>query len=307
MDRFSFIPVLRTALLAALLLPFGGCHETPPPPPKPVVTEPMSEVVRQINANNAALPTLWAQHYYEVNLVDDKKQSHFVNGEGVLLYRRPMGMQLVGNKSLAGRVFELGSNEQRYWLKLVPEVNTMWWGDYANLGKPCVRQVPIQPNMVFEVLGVSTFNTDFTAAPAPVMRYNPDSDAYMFVWIVPASDPPRFVAQKEIWYDRKTKLPRLVLLFDANGKPVLRAYLTKHRQVEVEDQPKERWPFVATDYRLYFPENGSKMSFTLSDMVLCHKGIPCRRGIDFPGTTPDAAQVDKVVQLDEGCGKNKAE
>jgi hypothetical protein len=219
-------------------------------------------------------------------------------------------MKLVGKKAFADVIFELGSTEEKYWMKLVPEVDTMWYGDYANLGKPCVQRLPIQPDMVFEVLGVSTFNTDFTAAPAPVMRYNPDSDAYMFIWIVPATDPPRFVAQKEIWYDRKTKLPRLVVLFDANGKPVLRAYLTKHQQLEIEDQPKEKWPFVATDYRLYFPENGSKMSLTLSEMVLCQKGVPCRRGIEFPGTTPDQAGVGKVVALDAACGnssKSKAE
>lgn len=306
MNRPPFIPALLAAGFAAILLPLCGCRTEKPPPP-PAITEPMAEVVRQINANNAALPTLWARHRYEVDLIDDKKQSHFVNGDGVLLYRRPMGMRLVGTKPLVGSVFELGSTEEKYWLKLVPEVNTMWWGDYANLGKPCVRPLPIQPNMVFEVLGVSTFNTDFTAAPAPVMRYNPDRDVYMFVWIVPASDPPRFVAQKEIWYDRKTKLPQLVVAFNADGKPVLRAYLAKHKQVEIEGQPKEKWPYVATDYRLYFPENGSKMSFSLSEMVPCKSGVPCRRGIEFPGETPDQAKTDKVIALDEACGKNKAE
>ena len=270
----------------------------------PVVTEPMADVVRQIDANNGQLPTLWARHYYEVNLVDDKKQSHFVNGDGVLMYRRPMGMRLVGTKPFAGTVFEIGSTEEKYWLKLVPEVNTMWYGDYANLGKPCVQPVPIQPNMVFEVLGVGTFNTDFTAAPAPVMRYNPDADAYMFVWIVPASDPPRFVAQKEIWYDRKTKLPRLVLLFDADGRVVLRAYLAKHRQVEVADQPKEKWPSVATDYRLYFPGQRLEDVVHAQRHGAVQEGRPLPQGHRLPRPTPDEAGVERVIQLDEGCGRN---
>src|SRR5205823_5262383 len=125
--------------------------------------------------------------------------------------------------------------------------------------------VPIQPNMVLEVLGIGTFNTDFTASPAPVMRYNPDkyADAYMFDWIVPAANPPRFVVQKEIWYDRATKRPTRVMLFDADGRTVLRAILEKHRQVPIDDRPREKWPWVATDYKLYFPESGSKMSFVL--------------------------------------------
>jgi len=279
-----------------------GCTAVTPPPP--AVTEPMAEVVRQINANNQRVPTLWASHYYEASIVDGNKKAHFVNGDGALLYRRPLDMLIVGRKPLVDRVFEIGSTDEKYWLKVVPEINTMWYGDYANLGKPCVKPVPIQPNMVLEVLGLSTFDTDFTAAPMPVMRYNPDkyADVYMFDWIVPAPGPARFVVQKEIWYDRASKLPTRVLLFDANGRTVLRATLGKHQQVPIDDQPKEKWPWVATDYKLYFPENGSKMSFTLSDMVLCKNGVPCRKGIVFPGATRAEAGVERVIGLDEGCG-----
>src|SRR4051812_24287520 len=79
-------------------------------------TQTMSQVVADINANNAQLPTLWARHYYEANIVDEKKQSHFVNGDGALLYRRPQHMLLVGTKPAAGRVFEIGSTSDTYWL-----------------------------------------------------------------------------------------------------------------------------------------------------------------------------------------------
>jgi hypothetical protein len=301
MKNNLFIAIL---LSAAFLMCASGCNTTPPPPPQQSVTEPMAEVVRQINANNEQVPTLWASHYYEASIVDENKKAHFVNGDGALLYRRPLGMRIVGNKPLAGTVFEIGSTEEKYWLKIVPDMSTMWYGDYANLGKPCVKPVPIQPNMVLEVLGISTFNTDFTAPPAPVMRYNPDqyADAYMFDWIVPATNPARFVVLKEIWYDRKTKRPTRVVLFDADGRPVLRATLGKHQQVPIDDEPKEKWPWVATDYKLYFPENGSKISFALSDMVLCKNGVPCRKGIVFPGVKPADAGVERVIQLDEGCG-----
>jgi hypothetical protein len=287
---------------AAGLFVIGGCGA--PPPPLPPVSEPMSDVVREINANNEQVPTLWATHYYEASIVDENKKPHFVNGDGALLYRRPLGMRIVGNKPVAGTVFEIGSTEEKYWFKIVPELNTMWYGDYANLGKPCVRPVPIQPNMVLEVLGLGTFNTDFTAFPAPVMRYNPDkyADVYMFDWVVPAANPSRYVVEKEIWYDRATKRPTRVLLFDADGRTVLRATLGKHQQVPIQGQPEPTWPWVATDYKLYFPENGSKISFTLSDMVLCKNGVPCRKGIVFPGSTREDAGVERVIQLDEGCG-----
>ena len=262
----------------------------------------MPELAQQINARNERLPTLWAKHYYEATIVDEKKQSHFVNGDGALLFKRPLGMRLVGNKPVAGRVFEIGSTDENYWLTVnTPDLSQMWWGKYEHLGKPCVRPVPIRPDQVFEVLGVSTFNTDLTALPAPTLRFNNDFDAYMVVWI--SRMPDRYAAVKEVWYDRQTLLPTLVLLFDASGRVQLRAKLANHQPVEVPDTPPGQWPKVATSYKLYFPETGTKMSFELSDMVLCNNGVPCRRGIMFPGATREDAGVDKVTQLDEDCDK----
>jgi hypothetical protein len=83
----------------------------------------------------------------------------------------------------------------------------------------------------------------------------------------------------------------------------LRANLSRHQQVDVQEEnlPPERRPWVATIYRLYFPENGSKMNFDLSDVRLSNKGVPDRRGIVFPGETPEDAGVSKVIQLDKDC------
>ena len=292
-------PLLALALIAGCRQD-GGTSAT-----RPTVytgpTLPMAEVVRQINARNERLPTLWARHYYEVTLVDDKKQSHFVNGDGALLFRRPAHMLLVGTKPAAGRVFEIGSTDEVYWLKVTPEMDTMWWGKYEHLGKPCVKPIPISPGGVFEVLGVSTFNTDFTALPAPVMRFNNDADAYMFVWVARVAD--RYVAVKEIWFDRATLLPKLVLLFDADGRVQLRAFLANHKPVETPDTPPDQWPNVATSYKLYFPETGTKMSFDLNELKPDVNGVPSRRGIVFPGVTAEEAGASKVIQLDADCEK----
>jgi hypothetical protein len=257
----------------------------------------MAQVVAAINRNNERVPTLWARHDYDADIVDDQKKKHFVNGDGVLLYRRPQGMRLVGNKPVVGTVFEIGSTDDRYWLKIVPDVETMWWGKYANVGKPCVRPVPIRPDMVLEVLGVGTFNTNFLEPPVPVMRFNPDADAYTFVWSAPLPD--RWAAVREVWYDRKTLLPMLVILFDENGRVVLRARLSDHKPVEVPDVPQDQWPKVATDYQLFFPDTGSRMSFKLTEVELERNGVPSRRGIVFP--QGDLQKFAKVIQLDEAC------
>jgi hypothetical protein len=299
---------LRTPLtLLVLITAFGGANGCaraggPTPATQPSYAGPtlsMVDVVQKINENNQQIPTLWARHYYEATIVDEKsKKSTFVNGDGALLYRRPMGFRLVGKKVM-GDAFEVGSTDERYWLKLGGEVDRMWFGEHRNAGKPCVQKIPIQPNLVLEVLGVGVIDTDFAKMPAPVMRFNPDADAYMFVWVTPAggagAGPQRLAAQREVWYDRKTFLPRRVMLFDADGRVLLRALLDNHKPVT------EGGPQVATLYRLLFPDSGSKMSIQIEEMMLDNKGVPSRKGIVFPGDTPDEAGVREVIKLDKNC------
>lgn len=256
------------------------------------------EAVAAINERNTLLPTLWARHEFEATVVDEKGGKHDVVGDGALLYRRPRGMLIRGTRP-GMTLFDIGSTEDRYWLKLVPRADTMWWGKYEHLGKPCVNRelIPIRPDLVLEVLGVGTFDTNFTAVPVPTMRFNPDAHAYMFVWNARLAH--RWWPQREIWYDRETLLPQLVILFDENGRPLLRAFLSKHEPVEVDGVPPERWPRVATDYRLFFPDTGTKMWIELRDMVLDKNGIAAGRGISFPN--PRRAGVSNVIQVDEGC------
>src|SRR4051812_29717572 len=88
----------------------GGGGRTPYTGP----TDPMAVVVANINARNERLPHFWARHNFEATIVDDKKQSHFVNGDGALLYRRPRSMLLAAKRPGLDRVFEIGSTDENY-------------------------------------------------------------------------------------------------------------------------------------------------------------------------------------------------
>lgn len=259
-------------------------------------TEPMRDVVQRINQNNQELPTLWASHGYKATVVDDGGKAHTFTGDGALLYRGPREMRLIGNKEFVGTIFEIGTTPDRFWLKLVPEVETMWWGNFRNLGKPCAEPIPLRPDLVVEVLGVGVINTDFTALPAPTMRFNHERDVYMFVWNAPLRD--RWSAIKEVWYDRQTMRPSLVMLYDADGRVLVRAELRNHRTVEVDGLPRERWPQIAGEFRLYFPDNGTRMELDLREVMLNKRGSP-PRGLAFPD--PRRAGVQRVVQIDEAC------
>ena len=265
-------------------------------------TESMDDVVAAVNANNAKLPTLWASiRDVRVEFTDDngKPQKEKLDG-GVMLYRQqPRSVRLNGDKLVVGNVMELGSNEQNYWLAIKEGPDTAWWGRHEHVGSECSRPIPINPAMLTEVLGVTMFNPNFAQAPAPVMRFNYDKNAYTFIWVVPAGD--RFLATREVWYDRKTKLPTLVVLYDASGRVSLRAYLMRHEPVEIENVPRDQWPSVATEYDLFFPETRARLLLRLDRLKLTNKGAPSNATFNF-SPDPRRLGVSKVIQLDEACG-----
>jgi hypothetical protein len=251
-------------------------------------TDPMSKVVQDVNANNAKVTTLRAAHSFDATLVDDKGKSRSFSGSGYLLFMKPENLLLTAGGIIP--FFEIGANDERYWFTAFPdEVSTQWWGDKQKLTDAAARQIPIRPDLILEVLGVSEIDTNFLQPPVPVMRFNNDEDAYMLVWNKPLTS--RWVAEKEVWYDRKTKLPKLILLFDANGRIILRAYLRDHQDVP------ETGGKIATNYDLYFPENKSRMSFRLTDVkpYITNK----RLRIPNPGSFafPEEPGVKKQIEI----------
>lgn len=260
-------------------------------------TDPMDRVVADINANSAKIPSIYALLGYRADLVDPQRHRTIaISGDGTLLYRRPRSLLLRGKEPVAGEVFALGSNDEQFWLKLAGDVDTAWWGNYANLGKPCCQPMPIRPDLVMEVLGIGLFDADFLRQPVPVMRFDNAADAYVFDFDV--REPDRWVVQKEIWYDRKTRLPVEVRLYQADGRVVLAARLSQPVRLGTPGQPRDRWPTIASRYDLLFPDDGTRLAFWFNDDYATQRhGFPkptsFRRPSDF-GT-------HRVVQVDAAC------
>jgi hypothetical protein len=286
----------RVVLLAlALLTLCGCCPKAQEKPPYTGPTDSMAQVAADINANNQKIPTLWSSLYYKANIVDEKKHGHFVNGEGVLLYRQPNDFRLIGRKEI-GTIFDIGANREAYWLRVVPEVSTMWYGRYEDLASADLNElhIPIRPDLVLGVLTFTVINTNFSELPAPTMRFNNEDDSYMLVWITKLPD--RWIGYREVWYDRATKRPKFVKLYDANGRIAIRADLAQFKRVPIEGQPQANWPEIPADYKLSFPDSGSTMEFTLSDDTTLHKGVaPNDKSFAMPD--PQTADVDRAVKI----------
>ena len=169
-------------------------------------------------------------------------------------------------------------------------------GRYADLARMQTGKlpIPIRPDLVLQVLAVGLIQTDLTVPPVPTLRFNHEQDAYMVVWNVKLPD--RWAAQREVWYDRQTLRRKLVYLYDPDGRVVLRANLGMHKPLEGPDLPKERWPVIATDYKLLFPDSGSQMEFTLDEFRLKRGPVP--NGASF--ARPDADR--NAIQIGAGGG-----
>lgn len=299
MGRFRRIACIFVGSVACALA--GGCCHTQSP--STATTQPyrgptltMGEVVSRVNANAQAIPTLWARHYFAGRVVDEKGHAEFLNAEGILLVYKPGKMRLVARK-VETTIFDLGTDGERFWMIVPERADTMWWGWNRNIGRPCAKAIPLQPESLLQVLGIGEFDTDFTRPPVPVMRFSAADDAYVFVWNQPYRQ--RWAAVKEVWYDRQTLRPRRVIVYDENGRAVLEATLERHERVEVEGKDRGQWPWVATLYNLSFPESGSKITLTLRDMRLENEGVPAEGSIRFPD--PKRSGASKEVQIDKDC------
>jgi hypothetical protein len=263
-------------------------------------TRSMNDVVAGINANNDRIRTLYLTHRFAAKLVettrDGKRRETDIDGDGVIMYQAPDNLYMNGRHPLAGKLFTLGCNPREYWLAVAQEkVDAIWFGQMEHLGKPCVAEMPLRPDLLREVLGVSTIDPNLQRFPAPVMKFNNDEDVYMFTWIDPRTD--RFVAVKEVWYDRATLRPRLVTLFGQEGRILLRAYLSNHRHVKIDGVPEAQQPVVPGTYDLLFIDTRSRMTIQIGDAYLRYKGAPEERAFRMP--SPD--DYGHQYKLDEAC------
>jgi hypothetical protein len=284
-DRVKYV------LIGGLLVLLVGCKRNKPTKePYFGPTLPLAQLVDQINQRNTRIESLWADGSFSANLIDPQtKKTTTGDGDALLLYMPQKNLRLVG-RVLGNRIFEVGSNEDRYWMIAYDKTDTMWWGSHRLIDPKGAGVLPIRPDLLAEVLGVGAIGADLLKEPFPVLRFNNDSDAYMLTWNVVLSD--RWAVQKEIWYDRQTLLPKLVLLFDANGRVVLRAYLTDHRPVDGYDPTLK----IAAGYDMFFPDTGSTFRVKLADIRRNSRGVPQARSFNFPS---DSAGVSKVIQVDE--------
>lgn len=278
---------LRFAIVAALL--FVGCAKPPAVVHGPYLgpTDRLDVVLARINANNSKISTLNAGGRFQA-WIGTEDGERYVNGRIKLIHTKPDKVRLIAERP-EQTVFDVGTDGDQFWFHS-PIAGQLFYGHVGRARQDA--RLPISPTLLVDVLGVATLETDLLAQPTPMMRFNPDYDAYMITWARPMVD--RWVVQREVWYDRATLEPRRVWLFDGDGRVVLRAILSDFRPFNAAPPEAPKTPRVMD---LFFPESRSRLELTLDDVRATVGKFPNKLSYRFSAENAPARQK---VDLDEG-------
>jgi hypothetical protein len=256
-------------------------------------TDPLDVVLAKINERAARVPTLIASGKFTGNLGAKRGELRYLNGQVDLAHAKPDSVRLKLTKDLAGQLFDTGTDGKQFWLILDQDGGTCWHGRVRATGEPPARELPIRPELLLDILGVASYSVDLTAEPAPTMRFNPDYDAYMLTWHAKQGD--RFRVLREIWFDRATLRPRLVMLYDPDGRIVVRAKLDDYQPVSAGGGEPTSGE-MARRFDIRFPETDSNLVITLDSVRDKRNGAPNRITFAF---NPQRSGARRVIDLDE--------
>ena len=188
--------------LGAILAGVCGCPDGGPPKATgPIEREnPMSKVVGRVNANSAWLNFVLEAHgeVKAQHMKPDGKPEPF-DGTVALIYRRPRDLAMKIEHTLGGNVMQAGSNRDEFWVWKKLNEDVYWWGRHAELDPQAAAKLPIRPDQLAEVIGVSGLPTQTDPQRGP--RFDVMAEYYQLTYY--ASDRGRSYPCKRIKIDRR--------------------------------------------------------------------------------------------------------
>jgi len=287
--------------MGAVLVALAGCAKPVPRPPPvlPEEPEPTQTVVDRFNANAERMPEgvlLYSPRVeVQAGFFDEEGQEHVFDGEGKLLFVKPLRFYLPLKHDLAGNMVEIGSDEQRYWLWFKKR-QTIWWGYHKYIDRPHIRQMPIRPDQVMAALGLTPLPSGSGWLRGPlrrVVRY-PLPLNLLSYWRVD---------ENTARYDREYGLSRVapflaerIVFFDELGREGCEATLADLNRVEVQDDViSGPGPIMPHRIWLRWPKSDAYFRMTIRKPTL--KPLTGRLGDKWYAIEPPPGW--RVVQIDE--------
>lgn len=299
------------ALGAIGLLAATGC----PPPSGPVIEKPVGppralfEIVNTIESNARLLDQALSSNSISVaaHFTDRHGKRRTYNLEGSLLFQRPQNLRMDLRPGMGEQVMQIGSNADEYWLWIEPEVQTMWWGRYCHVGKPCAGTISVRPDQLVAIIGLGGLPRAGDGLIGPARKYGEEYDILYYLRERPVvgdgalpndavETGGRYLLEREYWIDRRP--PYLVCgvqFRDEFGRVVTSAILDDYRPAW------EGGPWVARKVQIDWPQNEGRFAMSVGG----YRGVPPEkvspRAFDRPAGERQPRGVVEVVQMDEEC------
>ena len=252
----AFVP----SCLCAFLIACQPAKDAAAPPSAPVLST--SEIREGYNRRVEKIERLWARPIVEIRWVDAEGKSHFEQGDGPLIVRKPHDLALAIGK--AGNVFMwLGRNAERYWLfELRPpkdQPTTAYVGRIDELDRidPRKLPLPVRPDQLIELLGITELPDGIEVAIT-----EPPNAGYAVLGPVPGS------GARTYWsLDEKLRPTRVGFIDPASGEVIAEAELSNYKPLPITGAPPGAWPDIATTVEIKVPASRANLKLILSDFT----------------------------------------
>ncbi|MBU0639594.1 MAG: hypothetical protein KKB50_12070 [Planctomycetes bacterium] len=236
-------------LLALPALGGLGCNGPQPIPPRDA-----HEALLRVNDNIAGLK---GALYCSPCLVSfkftdrDRRAHRFIGHPATLIFAPPRCLYFDIKHTLGGSVARVGSNDERFWLWIEPEVSRMWWGTWADLQMEARRSLPVPPDELLDALMLRPLPERSSASPSPVLRVEGDDYRLLFVRLDESGEARSL---REIVLDPFPPYQPLEIIDRLpDGRVLMRASLGHYRQVG------RAGPYTARRYVVEWPQDGAEM------------------------------------------------
>ncbi len=298
--------LLLGAVAGCALAVLTGC----PPPVQPVAPPPLrttEEIVRTIESNAARLDrALWSSNAsVTARFLDRQRVERVYNLEGTFLFQSPRGLRLDLRPGVGDQVMQIGSNDDEYWLWIEPEMQSLWWGRYRHLGRPCAGRMAVRPDQLVAALMLGGLPHADPRLIGPARKFGNTYDILHYLRVDDDGDlssMPDSVAHanyrldREYWVERVPPyLVRVVQFRDFFGRVVTSALLDDYREVW------EGGPLVPHAITMHWPLDEGRFTLMLAGL----RGLPAdqvsARAFRRPMEETLPAGIREVIQVDADC------
>ena len=184
------------------------------------------------------------------------RDRRFIGHEAALIFAPPQYLRF-DVRSLAGVVAQFGSNDERYWVWIEPELEKLWWGYWDRID--ATEQLILPPDDLLDVLMLRPLPSALAGDLRPLLRKTGDEHQLLFIRLNDDNQP---CGLREIRLDPFQPYQPLEIIDRLpDGRIQMQAYLSQYRRVGDDG------PYTARKYVVYWPLNKSELRLDVTQAV----------------------------------------